>query len=371
MVAQGPAGRLGGGLDYDVGMRMRMVWTGALLTLLVGCGGGGPSPAPLTPGLLLPDGRTRGSIDFLIDAAALEASALVVDRGFSATDCAVVEGIIEGEGLHRLLVFDTRIVNMGEFDLHIGDPANPLAPFDPAMFEYHDCHGHRHMHGYASYELRTLDGGIAATGHKQGFCLLDSQRWLTGAADRRYTCVDQGLTSGWADLYARTVDGQWVDVTGLPQGDYLLVVTINAEGLLPEAVDHHPNTAAIVVRLPDPAAPVETPDDHGDTAPEATPVPLPSGMVAVIETIGDADWFQVDVTAGTAYVFHTELLSLPDSRLRLTTANGVSNIAENDDVDPGSDPSSRIEWTATFTGPVALEVTGVGTARGGYRIVVE
>jgi hypothetical protein len=342
-----------------------------LLTALVGCGGGGLPPEPPVPGVLLPDGRTRGSVDFLIDANALKDSVLVVDRGFSPTDCAVVEGSIDGPGLHRLLTFDTRIANMGELDLHIGDPANPLPPIDPAAFEFHACHGHRHMHGYASYELRTPAGQVAALGSKQGFCLLDSERHLASAGARKFTCADQGLTSGWADLYDRNVDGQWIDVTGLPAGSYLLVVTVNAEGTLPEVVDHHPNTASVLVELPDPSAPVNAPDDHGDVAADATPVPTPSGMVAVVEHVGDADWFRVDVTAGVAYVFRTELLSLGDSRLRLTTANGAATIAENDDVDPGVDASSRVAWTATFTGPVALEVTGVGSAVGGYRIVVE
>jgi hypothetical protein len=349
----------------------RTLGTAALLAALVGCGGGGLPPEPPAPSVLLPDGRTRGSVDFLIDANALQTSVLVSDRGFNASDCAVVEGTIAGPGVHRLVRFDTRIVNMGELDLHIGDPANPLPPLDPADFEFHLCHGHRHMHGYAAYELRTLDGFVAATGQKQGFCLLDSERVLATAADRRFTCIDQGLTSGWADLYARTVDGQWVDVTGVPEGDYLLVVTINAEGTLPEAVDYHPNTASAPVHLPDPAVPIDSSDDHGDTPAEATPLPFPSGMVALIEYIGDADWFRVDVTAGVAYTFRTDLLSLADSRLRLTTASGAAGIAENDDVVPGTDLSSRIVWTASFTGPVLLEVTGVGNAVGAYRLVLE
>lgn len=349
----------------------RTLGPAAFLALLVGCGGGGLPPASPAPSLLLPDGRTRGSIDFLIDDARLQTSVLLVDRGFTDMDCAVVEGTVNGPGLHRLLTFDTRIVNMGELDLHIGDPANPQPPLDPADFEFHPCHGHWHMHGYASYELRTLTGEVAAAGAKQGFCLLDSERGLAGAGPSQFTCADQGLSSGWADVYARTVPGQWVDVTGVPEGEYLLVVTINAEGTLPEAVDLHPNTASVLVELPDPSAPVDSPDDHGDAAADATPVPFPSGMVAVIETIGDADWFRVDVIAGNTYRFRTELLSLTDSRLRLTTANGATGIAENDDVNPGVDRSSLIDWMATFTGPVALEVTGVGNAIGGYRIVVE
>lgn len=343
-----------------------------LMLLAVGCGGGGASapPAP-PPDVLLPDGRTRGSVDFLIDAQVLADRVLLVDRTFAPDDCAVVEGLIAAAGTRRLVLFDTKIINMGELDLHIGDPSAPEPPLDPSAFEYHDCHGHFHLHGYASYELRTLLGAAAATGTKQGFCLLDSTQVLAGSQPRRYDCADQGLSSGWADLYGRTLNGQWIDVTGVPAGDYVLRVTINAEGNLPEAVDHYPNTAAVSVRLPDPGTPISSPDDHGDTPALATQLAFPSGILASIEAAFDADWFTIPVTAGASYTVRTELDTLSDSVLRLTTASGASTLASSDDVVPGTDRSSRITWTAPFTGFVAIEVTGSEAATGTYRIVVE
>lgn len=344
-----------------------------LLALLPGpgCGGGGAPPPTPAPDVLLPDGRTRGSVDFLLDAETLSGSLWLVDRTFAPGDCAVVEGTVEAAGTRRLLSFDTRIVNLGELDLHIGDPAAPRPPLDAGDFEYHDCHGHRHLHGYAAYELRRPDGSPAARGVKQGFCLLDSEAVHPSAGPRRFDCADQGLSSGWADLYGRTLDGQWIDVTGVPAGDYVLVVTINAEGTLPEAVDHHPNTAQVLVTLPDPSAPVAAVDDHGGSAAQATLLAFPSGVVAAVEAPLDADWFRLPVTAGRVYTLRTELLTLPDSVLRLTTVTGSSTLAASDDVVPGSDRSSRIVWTAAFTGEVALEVTGAGTATGTYRLVVE
>lgn len=340
----------------------------ALLALLpLGCGGGGTA-APLDP--LLPDGRTRGSVDFTLDGAALQASLLLRDRSFAPTDCSVVEGAISTPGLRRLLTFDTTVINLGELDCVIGDPAAPLAPLDPADFEYHACHGHRHMQGYAAYELLRLDRTLATTGAKQGFCLLDNERVHPSAATTRtYDCAFQGLSSGWADIYARTVDGQWVDVTGLPQGDYLLRVTINAEGTLPEAVNVHPNTVEVPVTLPDPGTPVSTDDDHGDVLGAATPLAFPIGLLAALEEPGDADWFRVLVTAGRVYTFRTELPTLPDSALRLVASNG-STLTSNDDAGPG-DKSSRVTWTAIFSGPVWLEVTGPAGATGGYRLVLE
>jgi hypothetical protein len=338
-----------------------------LAALLLGCGGGAPD-AGVPPGPA--EGLTPGSVDFTVDGPALTASILVRDRTFSPTECAVVEGSIGASGLRRLLTFSTTVLNLGELDCVIGDPDAPQAPLDPADFEYHDCHGHRHMHGYASYELRTLDGTLATTGTKQGFCLLDNLRMHASArTSPTYHCEFQGLSSGWADIYARTVDGQWVDVTGLPEGDYVLSVTINAEGTLPELLDVHPNTVEVAVHLPDPSAPVNSDDDHGNVQATATPLAFPIGLVALIETPLDADWFRVLVTAGSAYTFRTELGTLSDSALRLVASNG-STLSTNDDVATGN-LSSRIDWIAIFSGPVWIEVKGPGNATGSYRIVVE
>ena len=337
-----------------------------LAVLLLGCGGGSQDSV----GPFLADGLTPGSVDFTVDGPALGASVLVRDRTFSPSECAVQEGLIAGSGPRRLLTFATTVVNLGELDCVIGDPAAPLPPVDAADFEYHDCHGHRHMHGYAAYELRYLNGTLATTGTKQGFCLLDNRRMHPSARDTpSYTCALQGLSSGWADIYARTVDGQWIDVTGLPEGDYILRVTINSENTLPEVLDVHPNSVEVNVYLPDPGAPVNTDDDHGDVQPAATPLAFPIGLLALIETSGDADWFSVFVTAGGAYTFRTELGALTDSALRLVAANGAT-LASNDDAGAG-DLSSRIGWAAIFTGPVWIEVTGPVDATGGYRLVLE
>jgi hypothetical protein len=36
-----------------------------------------------------------------------------------------------------------------------------------------------------------------------------------------YVCGNQGITSGWADLYSKNLSGQWIDITGVPDGDYI------------------------------------------------------------------------------------------------------------------------------------------------------
>jgi hypothetical protein len=71
-----------------------------------------------------------------------------------------------------------------------------------------------------------------------------------------FDCDFQGLSSGWADIYQHILDGQWVDVTGVPEGDYRLSVTVNAEGKVVEVDDRWPDTVSVPVHVPDPSAPL-------------------------------------------------------------------------------------------------------------------
>jgi hypothetical protein len=79
---------------------------------------------------------------------------------------------------------------------------------------------------YASYEL--LDGsGTVITGRKQAFCLEDDRQVQAGARPPHYTCRNQGIQRGWADVYTRDTACQWIDVTDVPHGAYTLRVTVN------------------------------------------------------------------------------------------------------------------------------------------------
>jgi hypothetical protein len=64
-----------------------------------------------------------------------------------------------------------------------------------------------------------------------------------------YDCNFQGISAGWGDDYPGRLDGQWVDVTGVPPGDYELVVIVNPAGRIREIGDA-PNVVSVPVRLP-------------------------------------------------------------------------------------------------------------------------
>jgi hypothetical protein len=163
---------------------------------------------------------------------------------FTDEDCEVQENLIAA-GEHRLLRFSTETRNLGGGDLKIGSPeGNP-------NFEFFACHYHYHFRGFASYTLKTKDGTIAGTGRKVSFCLEDVARWDPQASPRsRYSCEDQGIQVGWSDIYNSGLPGQWIDITGVPAGDYDLEVTVNPDGLLEEADDTN-NTAVVPVTITD------------------------------------------------------------------------------------------------------------------------
>jgi hypothetical protein len=163
----------------------------------------------------------------------------ITTNTFSPTSCAVIEGMAQA-GTRKLLRFSTETRNQGTADLYLGNPAtNP-------QFVYAPCHGHYHFNNYANYRLLDSNGQPAATGLKIGFCLLDTIRWSPNAASfAKYDCGNQGIQKGWGDVYDSSLDGQWIDITGVPDGNYTLEMEVNPRHTLPES-DYGNN----ITRLP-------------------------------------------------------------------------------------------------------------------------
>jgi hypothetical protein len=109
-----------------------------------------------------------------------------------------------------------------------------------ARMRYDVGDGHKHWHSIGFEEYRLWPVGTAdpepIVGAKYGFCFFDGRRWLsTGKPTRKYAesgcgtptslTTKMGLQAGWSDTYPWNFAGQYIDVTSVPKGEYLMCVT--------------------------------------------------------------------------------------------------------------------------------------------------
>ena len=195
-----------------------------------------------------------GKPDLALDPQRFVAQMEIIDRVFDPADCAIAEGVVGGAGVRRLLRFDTVLMNRGDGDLVVGDRSDPDNPYAP-YFVFHECHGHYHIRYFSIYELLTLDRQVVVAGTKQGFCFEDSFKYEDGGKSHGYGCGFQGITSGWGDWYYKQLVGQWIDITDVPAGEYIVRVSLNTGQFSPifdEGQNRYPNVTEVRVTIPRP-----------------------------------------------------------------------------------------------------------------------
>jgi hypothetical protein len=136
-------------------------------------------------------------------------------------------------GNHKLLRFDFLSYNAGTSDFVIGSPASR-----PDLFVYSNGHGHYHLKDFNEFLLFDSTGQLATIGFKQAFCAIDIERVAPWAATSpRFTNCnsDQGISAGWADVYSSGLQCQYIIVDTVPDGDYTLQSTTNAQHVVAES----------------------------------------------------------------------------------------------------------------------------------------
>ena len=200
---------------------------------------------------LFPVYNNGGQPDLTVDPKRFVSQMEIVDRKFDANSCELIEGSIGAAGYRRLLRFDTALINAGDGDLVVGSPTDPSNPYFH-VFEFSPCHQHYHITGFSDYQLLNMNRTVAAQGHKQAFCLEDLLKYTNDNKSSGYTCASQGITTGWADDYFKQLSGQWIDITGVPEGDYIVHVEINAAGTFPEGKNKYSDVIETLIHVPDP-----------------------------------------------------------------------------------------------------------------------
>lgn len=108
-------------------------------------------------------------------------------------------------------------------------------------------------------------------------------------------------------------------------------------------------------------------DEHGDDASSATNVPESGIIEGSIDAPDDIDYVAVDLIAGAEYEINVNLLSLSDSYLTVWDTDGVTLLAENDDI--SGSLASRLIWVAPSSGTYYIAVEGV-EAEGSYQLTI-
>lgn len=130
-------------------------------------------------------------------------------------------------------------------------------------YAYTPTHNHFHVLRFDRYSLRDARTGVAVRpDHKSGFCLGDRQEvkrprvhppayygQLTGECERGRPDslrVVEGLTPGYLDDYGPQLEGQYIDITGVPAGEYSLVHQVNADRRIRERNSRNDVASALV-----------------------------------------------------------------------------------------------------------------------------
>jgi hypothetical protein len=257
---------------------------------------------------------------------------------------------------------------------------------------YHPSHGHNHVDDWAVMTLRIptsdpnpLSWPIVGTGAKIGFCLMDYGQcgsagstydghcrddntvylggntlhnvdfpnWNLGGGNYNCSVIEQGISSGWTDVYGKHLDGMWINVPpNTCNGDYYIVLEVDKNNIFLEENDNNNFTAV----------PVTLTMQHPAGTPQA---PLISSNNS--NNLCEGQTITLTATAGTSFLWSTgdTTQSITISQPGAYTCE-VTNFCGTNTSDPFivnnviPNPPSTIGDTVCFSGIAQLSANASG-----------
>ena len=132
-------------------------------------------------------------------------------------------------------------------------------PTNALMYWSGDGHNHWHVRDLEQYVLESQNGQTRRYGEKHGFCFWDNYRYDTTLpdypSDAFYTgsnscrtltdgTVLMGLSIGWGDRYPATIVDQYINISGLPAGEYTVTATADWANWFAETDENNNSTTA-------------------------------------------------------------------------------------------------------------------------------
>ena len=217
-------------------------------------------PMPATAASqLLPDMRMAKLTKIVADKRTMPGRRLL---RYTAEIVNVGAGPVEGRGTRP----DTSTPTMSVVQ-RIYDDAGGFTDVPSSTYMFWAGDGHNHWH------LFDMEGGVLtpfSNGHqvgtsaKEGFHFADGSAFdvsLPNApqAKQYLACggkscnidalsVKEGISVGWGDIYASGIMFQWIDITGVANGKYVLTVTADPHGYFEES-DTTNNSASATIRI--------------------------------------------------------------------------------------------------------------------------
>jgi hypothetical protein len=232
---------------------------------------------------LLPDLRSLPSRNFHFATGGY-----LFDPGVSVSSCYPEE--VAEEGARRCLRFDQIIANFGDGPFELRYRMDGLATdqqlrqriyftdgsFEDRVadtYEFHAAHGHFHYKNFAQSMLwaSNKDGAKLGkkpvrVGDKNGFCMIDvANEWFgrKGDASRTYyfprcnspteseaggVYMVNGISVGWADVYNWYLADQYIEVSDLEDGYYVLATRADPEDTI-EEIDERDNDSSVHIQM--------------------------------------------------------------------------------------------------------------------------